>query len=145
MDESILKGMVRKVLTDKLDTILSEMRMAPDQSGYPLTRRQVERMLSQYERREDEDNWNDNPEYRSSDGWAKARWYPPELSSDFSIEDKDNTGSQRPAKLMPYDYFYTNMKDSDKNLPNYETVTDDDDMEHETDTQDWSGETNHMW
>lgn len=145
MDESIIKTMVKAALAKKLGTVLSEMRMAPDQSGYPLTRRQVERLLSQYERREDEDNWNDNPEYRSSDGWAKARWYPPELSSDFVIQDNDKTGGQRPAKLMPYDYFYNNKKASDTIPPDFETIEDDDDKEHDSDTQDWSGETNHMW
>lgn len=142
MDLKLLEDFTKHVLNEKLNTVLSEMRMAPDQNGYPLTRRQVERMLSQYERREDEDNWNDDPEYRGAGGWAKARWYPPELQSTFSPEDPDTSGSQRPAKLMPYDYYVTNYKVGDQYTQPYDVADDDDDKEDSTQTPDWSGETN---
>lgn len=138
------KRVMNEMLMDTLsEGNLLEMRMAPDQSGYPLTRRQVEKMLSQYERREDEENWNDDPEYRSPDGWQKAKWYAPELTSDFNIQDLDTTGSQRPAKLMPYDYYYTNYKQNNDqfDLP-ADTVNDNDDLEDAGKDQVWSGENN---
>lgn len=141
MNENLLVEFTKKALTEKLVNHLCEMRMAPDQSGYPLTRRQVEKLLSQYERREDEGNWNDDPEYRSPNGWLRARWFPPELDADFDNEDGLDNKNQRPAKLMPYDYFYTNYKDNDTHIEPYDSVSDDDDREDRAD-ENWTGETN---
>lgn len=132
----------KSILNEMLITNLCEMRMAPDQSGYPLTRRQVEKLLAQYERREDEDNWNDDPEYRSPEGWKRASWFPPEVDSNHAPEDLDNAGKQRPAKLMPYDYFYTVHHDSEKDITPASDLTDEDDTEHKSDEQNWSGATN---
>ena len=57
-NKDFAKQIMNEMLIDKLsEGNLLEMRMAPDQSSYPLTRRQVEKMFTQYERREDEDNW----------------------------------------------------------------------------------------
>lgn len=138
------KIVMNEMLIDKLsEGNLLEMRMAPDQSGYPLTRRQVEKMLSQYERREDEENWNDDPEYRSKEGWLRAKWFPSELTSDFDVQDQDMSGNQRPAKLMPYDYYYTNSKiNNDQFDSPYDVVNDDDDQEDSNQPKDWSGEMN---
>lgn len=143
-NKDFTKQIMNEMLIDKLsEGNLLEMRMAPDQSSYPLTRRQVEKMLAQYERREDEDNWNDDPEYRSQEGWLKAKWYAPELNADFNVQDLDSSGSQRPAKLMPYDYYYTNFKQNNDqyDLP-YNDVNDNDDLEDSNEDQNWAGETN---
>ena len=133
---------MKNILAKKLVNKLMEMRVAPDQSLYPLTRRQVERMLAQYERREDENNYNDDPEYRSKIGWERARWFPPDIDADFSPEELNLTNSdERPAKLMPYDYFYTNYGVNDKVIDNSFEVNDNDDKES-PDKFDWSGEHN---
>ncbi len=133
---------MKNILDKKLVNKLMEMRVAPDQSLYPLTRRQVERMLAQYERREDENNYNDDPEYRSQIGWERARWFPPDIDSDFSPENIDLTNSdERPAKLMPYDYFYTNYGENDK-VTNYSNMVSDNDDKESPDKFDWSGEHN---
>lgn len=120
---------------------LCEMRYAPDQQIYGLTRRQAEELLAKYERRADQNGWNDDPEYRSVEGWKKARWFPPEATSDFVPEQmlKNNT-QERPAKLMPYDYFY-NVYDSPKNKSNHFDIDNDDDKYNSKD-YDWKGETN---
>lgn len=122
---------------------LMEMRHSPDNSGYPLTRRQVEKMLSQYERRGDEDGWNDSPEYRSVDGWKKARWYPPELESNYVPDANYNSNpDQRPAKLMPYDYDFNVYKLDDVDKLNHKDIDDDDDKKNFVKDYDWKGETN---
>lgn len=142
----LTKLALNEMLMNRMDqTILSEMRMAPDQSNYPLTRRQVEKMLAQYERREDEDNWNDDPEYRSMDGWLKAKWFAPETEADFGGEDMDKSGANRPAKLMPFDYYYTNQKQTDKEeVPPFYKVNDNDDNDEEEldKATSWKGENN---
>lgn len=132
----------KKYLNEMLINNLCEMRMAPDQSKYPLTRRQVEKLLAQYERRQDEDNWNDDPEYRSPEGWQRASWYPLEIDSDHRAEDSDSYGKQRPAKLMPYDYYYTVHHENEPALVNANEVTDEDDTEHKDNEQNWQGTTN---
>lgn len=122
---------------------LFEMRYAPDNSGYPLTRRQVEKLLSRYERREDEDGWNDDPEYRSIDGWKRARWYPPELIADYEPDAKlTNVSQERPAKLMPYDYYYNVYRSAEINPENHYDIDNDDDKENPVDMTDWKGQTN---
>lgn len=122
---------------------LMEMRHSPDNSGYPLTRRQVEKMLSQYERRGDEVGWNDSPEYRSVDGWKKARWYPPELESNYTPDANYNSNpDERPAKLMPYDYEYNVYKLDDVDKQNHKDIDDDDDKKNFVKDYDWKGETN---
>lgn len=133
---------MKNILNKKLVGKLMEMRVAPDQSLYPLSRRQVERMLAQHERREDENNYNDDPEYRSKNGWEGASWYPPDIDSDYTQDSIDLTNStERPAKLMPYDYFYTNYSDADKEISHSYEVNDNDDRES-PDKFDWSGEHN---
>lgn len=141
LDKKLMEDLKVK-MTDYAVSVICEMRMAPDQSGYPLTRRQVEKMLAQRERREDEDNWNDDPEYRSPSGWQRTSWYPPELDNDYSSEDVDSEGNQRPAKLMPYDFFYTNYKVGEKSIEPAGISSDDDDTEDEKKPNNWAGATN---
>jgi hypothetical protein len=106
-DQSLVKG-VR----------LNEMRDAPDQQQLPMTRRDVERMLASYERR-DEAKIGENPEARSISGAKRARWYSPEDSSNFVDDDRvDAVGlphdsNKRPAKLMPFDYYFEVSKTDD--------------------------------
>lgn len=114
---------------------LNEMRDAPDQQQLPMTRRDVERMLASYERR-DEAKTADNPEARSMTGAKRVRWFPPEQQSNFVDDDRvDAVGlphdsNKRPAKLMPFDYYF-------------EVSKEDDDKEESDDN--WSGEYNQMF
>jgi hypothetical protein len=125
---------------------LTEMRDSPDQSRYAISRRDVERMLSKYERREDDSTGFDNPEPRSIEGAKRARWYAPEHNSDF-VDDlvdgptgmKPNTDN-RPAKLMPYDYEFSVHKPGDIETEPADEISDAD-TEVEND-DDWEGETN---
>jgi len=124
---------------------LMEMRDAPDQQKYPLTRREVEMLLTKYERRE-EANPGDNPEARSIEGAKRARWYAPEHNSDYTKElDLDGVGippdqDQRPAKMMPYDYYFDVSKKTDVEDGDADDVGDNDDDEHPD--GDWGGEFN---
>jgi hypothetical protein len=123
---------------------LMEMRDAPDQQQYPLTRREVERLLTKYERRE-EANPGDNPEARSMEGAKRVRWYAPEHNSDFSGDDNmDGVAmspdqDQRPSKLMPYDYYFDVSKKTDV-VPDEDDIGDSDDNKHPD--GDWGGEFN---
>lgn len=111
---------------------ISEMRDAPDQAMYPLTRREVEKLLTTYERRAELDtNNNDSIEARSEDGMKRARWYAPDVRSDFKydVEDDMFNPDTRPAALMPYDKH--NVKTDDSS-------TDEQKKKH----QDYSGESN---
>lgn len=136
---NIIKESMKDILNRKFATLF-EMRVAPDQARYQLSRRQVEKMLSQYERQEDEDNWNDDPEYRTIDGQKKCRWYPPEVESDRTPEDADTHSKSRPAKLMPYDYYYNIVDGSGEYFGN--EITDDDDSGHDTPPKNWEGSFN---
>lgn len=95
-------------------TRLQEMRDAPDQSHPAMSRREVEKLLASYERRDD-DNM-DAMDVRSPEGMRRARWYAPEVKSDFDIDFKDIARNTAP------------------------NTNSDDDEEHED--QDWSGEYN---
>lgn len=111
---------------------ISEMRDAPDQAMYPLTRREVEKLLTTYERRAELDtNNNDSIEARSEDGMKRARWYAPDVRSDFKydVEDDMFNPDTRPAALMPYDKHNVRTDDSS---------TDEQKKQH----QDYSGESN---
>jgi hypothetical protein len=124
---------------------LVEQRNAPDNEIYPLTRREVEKMLSRYERREDDSTGFDNPEPRSIDGAKKARWYAPEHNSNYLDDvDTEHDGAEqnvddRPSKLMPYDYYFSVHKPKDRNQ---ETSNEIGDVDTENDEEDWEGETN---
>lgn len=132
-------------LIEEIKKPIMEMRDSPDQSAYPLTRREVEKMLTKYERREDDSTGLSNPEARTIDGAKKARWYSPEESSDFVDEFVDGaTGEKkniddRPAKLMPYDYKFTVHKPGDINQTSGKEIGD---ADTDNDKQDWSGEFN---
>lgn len=83
---------------------------------YPLTRREVEKLLNTYERRAELDtNNNDSIEPRSEDGMRRARWYAPDVKSDFKydVEDDMFNPDVRPAALMPYDNHNVKTDDSD--------------------------------
>ncbi len=111
---------------------ISEMRDAPDQAMYPLTRREVEKLINTYERRAELDtNNNDSIEARSEDGMKRARWYAPDVRSDFKydVEDDMFNPDTRPAALMPYDKH--NVKTDDSSTD-----------EHKKQHQDYSGESN---
>lgn len=131
---------MKKKLNEMFVNTLMEMRVAPDQSKYPLSRRQAEKMLTQYERKEDEDNWNDNPEYRTIEGQKRCRWYPPEAENNTNPEDLDFYSKNRPAKLMPYDYYYNIIDNTGEYFGN--EVTDNDDLEHNPTNSNWSGSFN---
>lgn len=128
-----------------LKSRLKESRDAPDGSAYPLTRREVEKMLTKYERREDDSTGFDNPEARSIEGAKKVRWYSPEHNSDFvdefidaSTGDKKNM-DDRPAKLMPYDYKFSVHKPGDINQTQGKEVSDADTTNEK---EKWTGEFN---
>lgn len=134
-DQSLVRGV----------RIVNEMRDAPDQQQYPLTRRQVEKLLARYERREDTSTDFANPEARSVEGAKRARWYAPEHNSDF-VDDADIDGvaldpnhDQRPAKLMPYDYYFDVSKKTDVEDGGPNDVNNGDSV---NDEEDWEGETN---
>lgn len=152
LTQSILEGKIadlnaelmsraRFVVAESVSPIM-EMRDAPDNTAYPLTRREVEKMLTKYERREDTSTGLDNPEARSVEGMQKARWYAPEASSDFVDEFIDGaTGvkrnlDDRPSKLMPYDYKFTVHKPGDINVSQASEVGDADTA---NDKEDWAG------
>lgn len=135
-----MKNYMKDMLNNLFNKTLVEMRVAPDQSKYPLSRRQLEKLLTQYERREDEDNWNDNPEYRTIEGQKRCRWYPPEVETDTKPEDLDFYSKVRPAKLMPYDYYYSIIDDTGEYFGN--EITDNDDIEHDSENSNWSGSFN---
>jgi len=99
--ENCNKTEILKVL--RKDYNLSEMRDLPDNSGYPLSRMEVEKLLNTYERKADVE-LND-PEARSLSGQMRASLYPPEVHSDFKYDDISGLKNQgvRPAALMPYD------------------------------------------
>ena len=134
------KEKIKRILDTK--KALLEMRYAPDQTQYGLTRRQMERMLAAYERRADENGWNDDPEYRSVDGWKRAKWFPPEVNSDY-LPDAiyKNTTQERPAKLMPYDYYYNVFRNEADKEDHYDIDADDDTKNPNKDLS-WKGETN---
>lgn len=123
-------------------TPLMEQRDAPDQSAYPLTRREVEKMLTKFERREDDSTGIDNPEARSIEGMKRVRWYAPEQDSDFVDEFIDGaTGEKRnlddrPSKMMPYDYRFTVHKPGDINISQAHEVGD---ADTSNDSEDWEG------
>lgn len=97
--------------------MIAEMRDAPDQAMYPLTRREVEKLLTTYERRAELDTSNnENIEARSEDGMKRARWYAPDVKSDFKydVEDDMFNPDTRPAALMPYDTHNVKTDDSEK-------------------------------
>jgi hypothetical protein len=139
--ERELFALAKFAVTESKDVIM-EMRDAPDNSAYPLTRREVEKMLTKYERREDDSTGLDNPEARSIEGMQKSRWYAPEHSSDFVDEFIDGaTGvkrntDDRPAKIMPYDYKFTVHKPGDINVSQASEVGDADTT---NDQEDWEG------
>jgi hypothetical protein len=114
---------------------LNEMRDAPDQQQLPMTRRDVERMLASYERRE-EAKIGSNPEARSISGAKRARWYAPEDQSNFADDDRTDAvglphdSNKRPAKLMPFDYYFEVSKS---------------DTDGKESDDDWSGEYNTMF
>ena len=116
------------------------MRDAPDNSYLPLSRRSCERLLNTYERR-DEDT-SDNSEERSLEGMMKARWYPPEIKADWSADDitQKNT-NDRPAKLMPYDYYYSVQKPGDIDTAPASEIGDDD-TAVDSNKKDWVGAAN---
>jgi hypothetical protein len=116
------------------------MRDAPDQSAYPLTRRAVERLLNTYERRDEETS--ENQEARSIEGMRKARWYPPEQASDFTVDDPSKPNlDDRPAKLMPYDYYFSVHKPGDRETE-YGNEISDADTDVDPDEKDWKGASN---
>ncbi len=123
-------------------TSIMEMRDAPDNAAYPLTRREVEKMMTKYERREDNTTGLDNPEARAVEGMSRARWYAPEHSSDFVDEFIDGaTGvkrnmDDRPSKMMPYDYKFTVHKPGDINVSQ---ATEIGDADTTNDKEDWEG------
>lgn len=97
--------------------MIAEMRDAPDQAMYPLTRREVEKLLTTYERRAELDTSNnEHTEARSEDGMKRARWYAPDVKSDFKydVEDEMFNPDTRPAALMPYDNHNVKTDDSEK-------------------------------
>lgn len=122
------------------NTRIMEMRDAPDNSKYPLTRRAVEKLLTKYERREDDSTGFDNPEPRTIEGAKRVRWYAPEHNSDFASELTDNPGNDRPAKLMPYDYEFSVHRPNDINTEPADEIGDTDTEVEDGD--DWEGETN---
>lgn len=123
---------------------LTEMRDAPDNAMYPLSRTEVERLLTQYERRSD-DPYADEADTmdRSIEGMKRARWYPPEVKSDYTLDpdslDDIHDENNRPAKLMPYDYQYTVYKHSDTNEPEAGISDSDDESQR---PENYSGEYN---
>ena len=119
---------------------LAEMRDAPDQSMYPLTRREVEKLLNTYERRGELNTNNiDDIEARSEDGMRRARWYAPDVKSDFKydVEDDMFNPDHRPAALMPYDKRNIVTDDSATTPPDHE-----EEAEKQTPHRDFSGERN---
>lgn len=132
-------------LIEEIKKPIMEMRDSPDQSAYPLTRRETEKMLTKYERRDDDSTGLENPEARSLEGAKKTRWYSPEENSDFVDEfvdgatgEKKNT-DDRPSKLMPYDYKFTVHKPGDVNQTSGKEIGD---ADTENEAGDWSGEFN---
>lgn len=127
--------------------VVTEMRDLPDNSAYPLTRREVEKLLASYERRSDAEDSNiDDIEARSEDGMRRARWYPPEAKSDYVPDPADDMFGKdmRPAKLMPYDYKYTVSNNADDKTVNAWEVEDSDGDKEDDDRkkQNFSGERN---
>ncbi len=119
---------------------IKEMRDAPDQSMYPLTRREVEKLLNTYERRGELNTNNiDDIEARSEDGMRRARWYAPDVKSDFKydVEDDMFNPDHRPAALMPYDKRNIVTDDSATTPPDHE-----EEAEKQTPHRDFSGERN---
>ena len=145
---SYLIGEATKSFEVVSNSRITEMRDAPDQTAYGMTRREVEKMLTKYERREDDNTGRDNPEPRSVAGMQRARWYAPEHNSDFAndyVDDgigMDGQPDDRPAKAMPYDYEFSVNKPNDTNKDPHDVIDD-----HDTDNskEDWSGERNRFF
>jgi len=122
---------------------LMEMRDAPDNANYGLSRRNLEKLLAKYERREDDSTGFDNPEPRSIEGAKRTRWYAPEHNSDFAAELTNDPGIDRPAKLMPYDYEFSVRRPQDINTEPADEINDADTEVEDGD--DWEGETNRFF
>lgn len=111
---------------------LNEMKDAPDQQIYPLTRDEVARLLASWERHSDEDDGSHMSGLsRDYEGMKRVSEYPPEVNSDYEYDHPEDLidGVTRPAGMMPYDFDCAIIPDSDLG-------------QEEDDDIDWSGADN---
>lgn len=113
-------------------TSIQEMKDAPDQQIYPLTRDEVARLLASWERHSDEDDGSHMSGLsRDYEGMLRVSEYPPEVESDYLPDHPEDAidGVTRPAGLMPYDFDCAIIPDTDMGM-------------EEDDDRDWSGADN---
>lgn len=115
MIENILQGSkaeFKQRLTEAAAHIVSstinEMRDLPDNSGFGLTRAEIEQMLNTWERHDLPPESYSIPEPHSVEGILRARLHPeppaPEVPALHGPEEVDTARQPtRPAGLMPYD------------------------------------------
>lgn len=103
----VIRSCDKKLILEHARKPLNEQQDAPDQSGYPLTRSEVQKLLNTWQRHPATGTNNDEIEAHSATGAERVSPLNQNDGKNTPATDtqKDAIASQiRPAHLMPYDY-----------------------------------------